>query len=150
MFVSAALGVYTWTLGLWPLSLSAGLVGVYLCTRWYRRPSHTGAALLTELDRHDPDLSVYGVSTPYQRELAFEFKAEFGELRYNNANRRIASDYVLKAMSNNKDLRNCDRVRLYPLTVELCLLPTRDAVTAANLARTLEVRARRSAVDCCR
>jgi hypothetical protein len=120
------------------------VVGVVLGVRWLRS-STAGATLVAEVDL-GPDWTSVGVTTPYQRQLAYQFKAEFGELRYNKANRIIAGDWCRKAMADN-DVRLTDRVRLLPLAVELCLLPTRHAVQAAELAATYEVRHRRAAAD---
>jgi hypothetical protein len=100
--------------------------------------------VLAELDAGD-DLE--GISTSrLSRVLAYEFKAEFGEMRYNNANRIIAGGWVRQKLSEMKDLRKVDMVRHAEMAVELCLLPTAHAVRAAELAKTAEVRGRRAAV----
>lgn len=114
--------------------------------RWFRPIATLGAGLVAELDV-GPDWSTIGVTTPYQRELAYMFKAEYGELRYNKANRIIASSWCLRAMAE-ADVRYVDRVKLLPLAIELCLLPTSAAVFAAGLSATPEVVARRLAADC--
>jgi hypothetical protein len=127
----------------------AFILGVWLVVcrvwRWIRPSATVGAQLLAELDA-GPDWNSVGVTTRYQRELAYRFKAEFGELRYNKANRIIASSWVLKTMAGD-DVRYVDRVKLEPLAVQLCLLPTQAAVTAARIAQMHEVCARRSAVE---
>nr|UUW21100.1 MAG: hypothetical protein [Sanya tombus-like virus 5] len=110
---------------------------------WRPRQPGAGRQLVDELD-HGPAEWSDVVSTPYQRELAYRFKAEFGELRYNNANRIIAGEWVRKAMAENKDLRLADRVWLAPVTEQLCLLPTRAAVFASALASDPDVIGRRA------
>jgi len=77
---------------------------------------------------------------------AYEFKAEFGELNYNKANRIIAGDWVRKKFKE-MDMRAVDIVRHMSITVELCLVPTTDAVVAASFARALETRKRRGLVN---
>jgi hypothetical protein len=82
-------------------------------------------------------------------EVAYEFKAEFGEMRYNKANRTIAGDWVRKQL-RARDVRIVDIVRLMDMCVELCLTPTGASVEAAQYARSYEARARRAAVDLCK
>jgi hypothetical protein len=129
-----------------PTILLVVLVGVALgLLIWITRPRvRWGATVLAELDAGD-DLE--GVSTSrLSRVLAYEFKAEFGEMRYNNANRIIAGGWVRQKLSEMKDLRKVDMVRHAEMAVELCLLPTAHAVRAAELAKMAEVRGRRAAV----
>nr|WRQ65823.1 tombus P33-like protein [Tolivirales sp.] len=113
--------------------------------RWWTRPT-AGAQLVRELDA-GPDAGPQVVSTWYQRDLAYRFKAEYGELRYNNANLCIASDFCRKVMKQ-EDVRYTDMARILPLAMQLCLLPTDQAAIASQLAKTHEVMARRAAVDC--
>jgi len=121
------------------------LVCCVALVRCYRRKPTIGAKVVAELDL-GPDWGSVGVTTRYQRELAYRFKAEFGEMRYNKANRIIASDWCRKTMKD-EDVRVVDQVRHLPLAIELCLLPTQHSVAAAEVAGTYEVRARRAAVD---
>jgi hypothetical protein len=86
-------------------------------------------------------------TTHSARALAYEFKAEFGELAYNKANRVIATEWVLRR-HKEMSMRHVDSARHTPITVELCLLPTQHAVRATELSRSAEFRGRRAAVDC--
>lgn len=125
-----------------PTMLLVGL-SIWMCYIKYTR-SQRARWLIKELDDED---RVCVVSTPLTRELAYEFKAEFGELRYNKANRILAGDWVRLRLAKIPDLRAVDRVKHMDIAIELCLLPTKHAVAASKLARSREVRARRGAVD---
>jgi len=95
----------------------------------------------------DPDVNTQdGATSNIARRVAYEFKAEFGELKYTKANRCIAGDWVRKRF-REMDMRYVDIAIHMDMCVELCLLPTKHAVRAAALARTHEVRDRRSVVD---
>jgi hypothetical protein len=120
------------------------VAAVLLWWVWPTKPT-MGAQLVQEIDV-GPDWTGV-VSTKYQRELAYRFKAAYGELRYNNANLNIASDFCRKAM-REEDVRFVDQVSILPVAVQLCLLPTIHALRATQLANTPEVRARRAAVEC--
>jgi hypothetical protein len=120
-----------------------------MCTlylMWLIRP-RIGAKVVQELDE-GPDV-VGEHTTRCARMAAYEFKAEFGELKYNKANRCIASDWVRKHF-RDKEMRAVDIVRHMDICVELCLLPTAGAVAAANLAKDRDIRARRAACDPCK
>lgn len=101
--------------------------------------------MVQELDC-GPDADGQRVTTRAATMAAYEFKAEFGELKYNKANRILAGDWVRKHFLD-MGMRKVDIVRHMDIAVELCLLPTCNAVRAAELARTREVRERRSVVD---
>lgn len=96
----------------------------------------------------DPSLEHSGtVTTPFQRTVAYAFKAARGERRYTAANRLIAEDWVRDYFAGVPDMRDFDKVRLLPGTVELCLLPTKFSVQAAEMAKSQAVKARRGEVD---
>lgn len=127
---------------------AVGIFGaaVWCAIRLWRTGPSNGAQLVAEVDM-DPDSEGNSqLTTRAARMAAYAFKAEFGELRYNLANRRIAGDWIRKHFRDG-GMRNVDIVRHMDIAVELCLLPTSSAVMAATLARTLEVRERRAAVD---
>jgi hypothetical protein len=120
------------------------MYATYLAWWAFTRPSE-GAQLVSEVDL-DPEGDEPGLTTRAARMAAYAFKAEFGELRYNKANRIVAGDWVRKHFRDG-GMRYVDIVRHMDIAVELCLLPTESAVTAARLARTREVAARRAVVD---
>lgn len=104
------------------------------------------AALVDEID-DDPDSSDVGkVSTRVERLAAYAFKAAKGERRYTVANRLIAEDWVRDYFST-LGMRPTDQVRHLMATVELCLLPTKYAVQAAEMAESAAIRQRRERVD---
>jgi len=117
---------------------------LHLFHQWVSRKPTVGALVVAELDA-GPEAGPEVVSTRVARQVAYEFKAEFGELRYNNANRCIAGDWVRKRF-RAMDMRYVDIVRHMDVCVELCLTPTVHSVGASELARTPEVRARRALV----
>ena len=113
--------------------------------KWWFSPTW-GAEVVAEIDA-DPDVNTQdGATSNIARRVAYEFKAEFGELKYTKANRCIAGDWVRKRF-REMDMRYVDIAIHMDMCVELCLLPTKHAVRAAALARTHEVRDRRSVVD---
>lgn len=112
---------------------------------WFR--PRGGADVLRELDEGPDGACV--LTTRCAMLAAYEFKAVYGELRYNKANRCIASDWVRKHF-RDMDMRNVDIVRHMDIAVELCLLPTKAAVKASHLARDGDIKARRAAVDHCK
>jgi len=123
---------------------------------WHGAGSSDATDLVWELDNDGPQDVRYtnrprpnnaSVSTPYQREIAYAFKAKNGEMKYNAANRLIAGDFVRKYMADNKDMRDFDKVKLMAVAVELCLLPMAGAVAAAELARSSEFSSRRQAIN---
>lgn len=83
-----------------------------------------------------------GHTTAKQRYIAYQFKAEFGEMAYNKANRTIASEWVRNYMRAH-DWRTVDIVQQFPMVVELCLTPTVAVETASKFASDLLVRGRR-------
>lgn len=114
--------------------------------RWFF-PLDAFEADVSALDS-DPDLEHSGtVTTSFQRKVAYAFKAARGERKYTAANRLIAEDWVRDYFAGVTDMRDFDKVRLLPGTVELCLLPTRYSVQAAEMAQSHAVKARRAAVD---
>lgn len=117
---------------------------LHLVYTWWNRPTW-GAGVVRELDV-GPDEGPNVHTTAVARRVAYEFKAEFGELRYNKANRCIAAEWVRRKF-RDMDMRYVDIVMHMDVCVELCLLPTKHAVLATGLAATPEVRARRAVVD---
>lgn len=89
---------------------------------------------------------VENVTTPLARKLAWEYKSLFGERKYTDANRIIVREWVCEQFSKIPDMRTSDKIRQMDITIELCLLPTKFAVEAADLAKSREFRNRRSAV----
>lgn len=139
LVLAAAQGLPT---SVWWMGVLCFVRSVWL---WYTRPSD-GARLVREVDL-DPEEEIPNtLTTRAARMAAYAFKAEFGEMRYNKANRLIAGDWVRKHFRDG-GMRYVDIARHMDIAVELCLLPTSSAATAAELARTREVRARRAAVD---
>lgn len=123
------------------------VVWTFTCYLIWRMTPGVGATVVAELDAGPDAEGEY--TTRCARLAAYEFKAEFGELKYNKANRCIASDWVRKHF-RNMDMRAVDIVRHMDVCVELCLLPTAGAVRAARLAKDTDIRARRNAVDPCK
>jgi len=124
------------------VALCGGAVYVFCLLLFLCLPASRAAEVIADLDKADSacKLTRCGVMT------AYEFKAEFGELKYNKANRIIAGDWVRKKFKE-MDMRAVDIVRHMSITVELCLVPTTEAVVAASFARDLETRKRRGLVD---
>jgi hypothetical protein len=125
------------------IPLAVCVIVLVVVVRLWRRPS-IGAKLVAAIDS-DPEGNC-SITTRAARMAAYAFKAEFGELRYNKANWLVAGDWVRKHF-RDMGMRNVDIVRHMDIAVELCLLPTEAAVLSSSLARTREVRERRSAVD---
>ena len=117
---------------------------LYAFLAWLHRPTW-GAEVVRDIDDGPNDTDGRAVSAVARR-VAYEFKAEFGELRYNKANRCIASDWVRRRF-RDMDMRYVDIVIHMDVCVELCLTPTCHAVRAARLAATPEVKGRRALVD---
>lgn len=101
--------------------------------------------MVAEVDQ-DPEEEGGVVTTRAARMAAYEFKAEFGEMKYTKANRLIAGDWVRRHFRAS-GMRYVDIVRHMDIAVELCLLPTEQAVRSSQLAATREVRERRAAVE---
>lgn len=113
---------------------------------WLRRP---GVSLHQDvLDAMDGDDTTkeLGRFTPFQRNLAYEFKSEFGCLRYNGANKMVAASWVRKRLLAIEDMRACDRAHLAPLIVELCLVPLATDIAAGGFAADPAVANRRAMV----
>jgi len=103
---------------------------------------------VNEADEWHPARGLAGVSRPGHA-AAIAFKEKFGELRYNNANRCVAGDFVRKWLRDTyPDMRSVDRVRHTEMAVELALLPTEAAVEAAAFAASAAAARRRAAVNC--
>lgn len=129
------------------LTIPLVILACYLVHRivcWWNRPTWA-AEVVREIDA-DPEDAKDGHTSAVARRVAYEFKAEFGEMRYNKANRCIAAEWVRRRF-RDMDMRYVDIVRHMDVCVELCLLPTKHAVAASRIAASREVRERRSAVD---
>jgi hypothetical protein len=103
--------------------------------------------ILADLDSFDEEtISARFATTPIQRKLAYQFQAKYGVMRYNKANRILASEWVRAEMAS-MSMRSIDIVRHMDLTIELCLTPTSSAVHAQELASSRAIRERRAAFD---
>lgn len=81
-------------------------------------------------------------------EASIASKAHFGELRYNNANKIIVREFIVKWLRlEHPDMRNIDIVRHTPMAVEMALLPTQYAITAQQFSDDASVQRRRAAVS---
>jgi hypothetical protein len=90
-----------------------------------------------------PDGRIY---TRLAFEAACACKEKYGEMRYNNANRIVAGEFVREYLRKNyPDLRVVDRIKHATYAVELALLPMKSAVVAQEFACDPEVMGRRTA-----
>lgn len=88
-----------------------------------------------------------GVCTRLAFEAAMACKEKYGELRYNNANRLVAGDFVRDYLRKQyPDLRVVDRVMHASYAVELALTPTRFALAAQRYSQNPCVVSRRAGV----
>lgn len=114
------------------------------CLRWFF-PTSRFDSVVAEMDE-DPDSDDVGkVTTRVQRMAAYAFKAAKGERSYTVANRLIAEDWVREYFSD-LGMRPFDQVKHLSATVELCLIPTRFAVEAAEMAESAAIQTRRARV----
>nr|WRQ65621.1 tombus P33-like protein [Tolivirales sp.] len=119
------------------------MIVVMMVVIWRVWPDDVGSMAVSSLD----SFTGRGV-TRLQQEVAYEFKAKFGELKYNKANQIIAGEFVRSYWrEHNKDMRAHDIAMHYPMAVEMCLLPLQGAVEANKMARRRAVVDRRSAVQ---
>jgi len=116
--------------------------------RWWRPVAFE--ADLKSFDSFDDEVETKeaagSVTTRVQRLLAYEFKAEFGDLRYNKANRLLAGDWVRKRMKD-MGMRPLHITRLSPMTTELCLVPSVEGIEAQRFAASGLVQGRRAVVE---
>lgn len=85
--------------------------------------------------------------TKLSYEASMAFKAKFGEMAYNKANRMLAGEFARGWLKdNNPDMRNCDIVLHSEYAVELALTPTPVSVEMARLSRASQLRQRRCEV----
>jgi len=91
-----------------------------------------------------------GGASPHVSKIAIEAaiaaKVRFGELRYNNANRVIVSEFVREHIMALPDIRKSDVLFHAPMATELALLPTEASLLAQRFAEDALVRGRRAAV----
>lgn len=84
----------------------------------------------------------------WSHEASIAAKAQFGDLRYNNANRVIVGDFVRKWLRDEyPDIRNVDLVRFVPMAIELALLPSVSSVCAQEFSTDKTVCKRRALVN---
>ncbi len=130
------------------LPLCILVITVLLVILWWKWPR--GRCIFAE-DVHRADAAWTGgdvkdgvVYTKLAFEAAAACKDKYGEMRYNNANRIVAGEYVRTYLRETyPDLRVVDRVMHSTYAVELALLPTPFAAQASGFSSSSAVKARR-------
>jgi len=122
-------------------ALALSVIGVVQLARWWLREPE-GAEHIRELDSDRGERKFSRAA----REVAYQFKAKFGELKYTNANKILAGEFVRNTWAGT-DMRAYDVALHTPMAVEACLTPLVGAVEAATYNRMAAVKARRAAVD---
>lgn len=97
----------------------------------------------------------HGIRWPYSGAVsrpavkaALAFKEKYGEMRYSQANKLIAGEFVRGYLREHyPDLRVVDRVTLAPYAVEWCLVPLLASCAAAELGRDRALEERRAQVS---